>query len=248
MANFQETLFGIENNILDTIQLDKNTTWSEVEQLLAALKTNTSVKTLNLSHQFLLKTIARAGAKQIEEMLEVNKSLEQLILIGHQIGSQGVIAIANAAAKHPTLKELDLSQCDLDCFGFNPYDYGPAKENATDALNALAAAINQSATLEKISVQGCSVSGTHKLDVDAEITKEKNDVESLSRVLKFTPPVAAANTDFPITAARDLMYNNNNNNSILNTQEDSGNNYNNNNVVPKSSKEKEKGKKKCIVM
>ncbi|KAF9961236.1 hypothetical protein BGZ72_004377 [Mortierella alpina] len=126
------------NSTLATLDLNNTSTLDEGAVLIAeALKLNASLTALNLRGN----SIGRIGAKALAEALKINSNLANLSLQGNSIGDHGAKALAEALKINSSLTTLDLQKNSIG-------DHG-----ATE----LAAALKTNSTLTTLELQHNSI-------------------------------------------------------------------------------------------
>ncbi|XP_064455008.1 protein NLRC3-like [Ornithodoros turicata] len=89
-----------------------------VQKLAAALKTNQSIRWLNLSHQ---RTKLSSGIIALAESLEANSTLTHLALQGDLVSAEGLVAISRMLTVNRTLYDLDLSYNKVDAISMTVF-------------------------------------------------------------------------------------------------------------------------------
>ncbi|KAK5809251.1 hypothetical protein F5H01DRAFT_394807 [Linnemannia elongata] len=126
------------NSTLTTLNLENNLIGFDGAKALAeALKTNKALTTLNLR----LNSIGSYGAMALAEALKTNKTLTTLNLVGNSIGSDGAKALAEALKTSKNLTTLNLESNSI----------------GDDGAKALATAFKINSTLTTLNLERNSV-------------------------------------------------------------------------------------------
>ncbi|KAG9061059.1 hypothetical protein KI688_007688 [Linnemannia hyalina] len=137
----------------------------EFERLAEALKTNSTLTTLDLQHN----SIGDNGAQALSEALKVNSTLTTLDLQHNSIEDNGAQALSEALKTNSTLTTLDLRSNSIWFKGFLPFSEG-LKTNSTlttldlrdnligdNVAQALSEALKTNSTLTTLDLQHNSI-------------------------------------------------------------------------------------------